>query len=104
MATSPSSSSSGVAAKTDIVWLYQPVGGLTDSRGGPSLGVAGVGKARFARVAKVFVSNPHPAIVLYNGGYYAWSYNDGCYLLTTPYPAVSAAAPVNTSPLANPIF
>ncbi len=109
LAVGGSSSSQLIASQFAAVWLYTPVGGTTDVRGGPSIGSppsgtpAGQPTARFSRVARVLVSVPLPAIVLYGGNYYAWSKHDGSYVLTIPYPAVLAAVSVPVfSPIADP--
>ena len=104
---STSTSSQLVAQQFAAVWLYTPAGGLTDARGGPSIGTPpatpGTPAARYSRVARVLVSVPLPAVVLYQGKYYAWSKHDFCYLEETPFPAVLAAASVpSASPLAEP--
>lgn len=109
-ATIPASTSTSsvlTAQQFEAVWLYAPAGGLTDSRGGPSIGTPpaspGVPAARFTRVARVLISVPSPAVVTYGGNYYAWSRHDFCWLQCTPYPAVLAAASVPAaSPLSEP--
>lgn len=109
-----STSSVLTAAQFTAVNLYTPRGGLTDTRGGPSVGrvdpgggnpPAGTGQARFTFVARVLVSVPLPYSVSFGGKNYGWSENDGAWVEYTPYPAVLAAASVPAgSPLAGPIF